>query len=85
MFTKLDMIDNQPVLTKYIECRHDGVISDVTADQFRLEFYIFWACEHNNLIGLHPMFNKRDIVNNQPILTIFIDLRHDDVTVSAII
>ena len=45
MFTKLDMNDNQSVFTKYIELRHDDVISDVTADLFRLEFSTFRACE----------------------------------------
>ena len=69
MFTKLDMNDNQSVFTKYIELRHDDVISDVTADQFRLEFSTFRACEYNNLTSLHPMFTKLDIVDNQPILT----------------
>ena len=63
MFTKLNIIDNQPVLTNYFECRHD----DVTADQFRLEFSIFRACEYNNLTSLHLMFTKLDIVDNQPI------------------
>ena len=33
MFTKLDMADNQPVLTNIIECRHD----DVTVKRFRLD------------------------------------------------
>ena len=36
MFNKLDMIDNQLVLTNYIEWRYD----DATADQFRIEFSI---------------------------------------------
>ena len=33
MFTKLDMADNQPVLTNIIESRHD----DVTVKRFRLD------------------------------------------------
>ena len=37
MFNKLDMIDNQPVLTKFIDLRHNDVISDVTVDLFQLE------------------------------------------------
>ena len=72
MFTKLDMNDNQSVLTKYIERRHDDNISGVTADQFRREFSTFRACEYNNLTSLHPMFTKLDIVDNQLILTNFI-------------
>ena len=75
MFNKLDMIDNQPVLTKFIDWRHDDVISDVTADQFRLEFSIFRACEYYNLTSLHPMFTKLDVVDNQP----KIERCHDDV------
>ena len=51
MFTKLDMIYNQLVLTNYFEFRHGDVITDVIADQFRV-------CEYNNLIGSHPMFTK---------------------------
>ena len=39
--TKLHMIDNQLVLTNYFECSHVDVISDIIADQFRLEFSIF--------------------------------------------
>ena len=69
MFTKLDMIYNQLVLTNYFEFRH----GDVTADQFRLEFSIFRTCEYNNLISLHPIFTKLDIVFNQLVLTNFIE------------
>ena len=79
MFTKLDMNDNQSVLTKYIEWRHDDVISDVTADLFRLEFSIFRACEYNNLTSLHLMFTKLDMIDNQPVLTKYIEWRCDDV------
>ena len=79
MFTKLDINDNQSVFTKYIELRHDDVISDVTADLFRLEFSTFRACEYNNLTSLHPMFTKLDMINNQPVLTKYIKLRCDDV------
>ena len=56
MFTKLYMNDNQPVLTTFIDWRHDDVISDVTVDLFRLELSVFQACEHYNLRSLHPMF-----------------------------
>ena len=76
MFTKLDMIYNQLVLTNYFEFRHGDVISDVTADQFRLDFSIFRTCEYNNLISLHPIFTKLDIVFNQLVLTNFIEWRH---------
>ena len=79
MFTKLDMNDNQSVFTKYIELRHDDVISDVTADLFRLEFSTFRACEYNNLTSLHPMFTKLDMIDNQPVLTKYIELRCADV------
>ena len=68
MFTKLDMNDNQSVLTKYIELRHDDVISDVTADLFRLEFSVFGTCEYYNLISLHLMFTKLDMIHNQVVL-----------------
>ena len=68
MFTKLDMNDNQSVLTKYIELRHDDVISDVTADQFRLGFSIFRTCEYSNLISLHLMFTKLDMIDTQVVL-----------------
>ena len=34
MFTKLDMIGNQLVLTNLFERHHDDVISDVTVDRF---------------------------------------------------
>ena len=79
MFTKLDMIDNQVVLTKLIEWRHDDVISDVTSGQFRLELSIFRTCGYNNLISLHSMFTKLDMVDSQPVLTNLIEWRHDDV------
>ena len=64
MFSKLDMIDNQLVLTNYFECSHVDVISDVTADQLRLEFSIFQTCEYNNLVSLHPTFTKLDMIDN---------------------
>ena len=73
MFTKLHMIDNQLVLTNYFECSHFDVISDVTADQFRLEFSIFQTCEYNNLLSLHPTFTKLDMIDNQLVLTNFIE------------
>ena len=46
MFTKLNMVDNQPVFMNLIECCHDDVISDVTVDRFWVEFSIFQACEY---------------------------------------
>ena len=73
MFSKLDMIDNQLVLTNYFECSHVDVISDVTADQLRLEFSIFQTCEYNNLLSLHPTFTKLDMIDNQLVLTNFIE------------
>ena len=80
MFTKLDMNDNQSVLTKYIEWRYDDVISDVTADQFQLEFSIFGACDYNNLTSLHPTFIKLDMIDTQVVLMNSIECCHDDVT-----
>ena len=85
MFTKLDMNDNQSVLTKHIEWRHDDVISDVTADQFRLGFSIFQTSEYNNLVSLHQMFTKPDIIDNQVVLTNLIEWRHDDVISDVIV
>ena len=73
MFSKLDMIDNQLVLTNYFECSHVDVISDVTADQLRLEFSIFQTCDYNNLLSLHPTFTKLDMIDNQLVLTNFIE------------
>ena len=46
MFTKLDMINSQLVLTSSIKLRHDDVISDVTANRFRLEFSVFGTREY---------------------------------------
>ena len=37
MFTKLDMADNEPVLTNITGCCHDDVISDVPVERFRLD------------------------------------------------
>ena len=37
LFTKLNMVDNKPVLTNITECPHDDVISDFTVDWFRLD------------------------------------------------
>ena len=64
MFTKLDMIYNQLVLTNYFEFRHGDVISDVTADRFQIELCIIRACEYNNLISSHPMFTKLHMINS---------------------
>ena len=41
MFTKLDMINIQLVLTNSMKLRQDDVISDVIANRFRLEFSVF--------------------------------------------
>ena len=73
MFTKLHMIENQLVLTNYFECFHVDVISDVTADQFRLEFSIFQTCEYSNLVSLHPTFTKLDMIDDQLVLTNFFE------------
>ena len=56
-----------------LECRYDEVISDVTADQFRLGISIFRTCEYNNLISLHPMITKLDMIDNQLVLTNLIE------------
>ena len=69
MFTKLDMVDSQPVFTNLIQWRHDDLISDVIVGRLRLEFSAIRAFEYNNLIGLHLMFTKLDMVDNQPVLT----------------
>ena len=79
MFTKLDMIDNQVVLTNLIEWRHDDVISDVTAGQVRLEWSIFRTCGYNNFKSLHLMFTNFDMIYNQLVLTNLIEWRHDNV------
>ena len=76
MFNKLDMIDNQPVLTKFIDWGHDDIISDVTVDLFRLELSAFQACEHYNFRSLHPMFTTLDMVDNQLVITNYIEWRH---------
>ena len=74
MFTKLDMIYNQLILTNYFEFRHGDVISDVTVDRFWPEFSAFRACEYNNIIRF-----ASDV--HQPVLTNIVECRHDDVTV----
>ena len=52
MFTKLNTVDNQPVYTNLIECRHDDVISDVTLDRFPLELLDkFTSDVHQTLYG----------------------------------
>ena len=74
MFTKLNMVDNQPVFTNLIECCHDDVISDVTVNQFRLEFSISQACEYDhNLISLHLMLVKLGMVDNQALPRKFVE------------
>ena len=79
MFTKLNMVDNQPVFTNLIECHHDDVIIYVTTDRFRLEFRVFGTCEYYNLRSLHLMFTKLNRVDNKPVFTNLIECRHDDV------
>ena len=79
MFTKLDMIDNRLVLTNNIEWRYDYVISDVTAKRFRLEFSVFGTSEYYNLISLHPMFTKLDMIDNRLVLTNYVEWCYDDV------
>ena len=80
MFTKLDMVDNQPVLTNFIEWCHDDVIGDVTVDRFRLEFSIFRACKYYNLRNFNPMLTKLDTVDYQLVLINYIEWCLDDVT-----
>ena len=79
MFTKLDMIDTQVVLMNSIEWCHDDVIIDATADQFQIELSIFRTCRYNNLISLHLMFTKLDMIGNQLVLTNLFEWHHDDV------
>ena len=62
MFTKLNMVDNQPVFTILIECCHD----DVTVDRFSLEFCVFGTCEYYNL-SWHPMFTELNMADNLPV------------------
>ena len=69
MFTKLDMTNSQHVLTNSTKLRHD----DVTANRFRLEFSVFGTCEYYNLISLHPMFTKLDMIDNRLVLTNYIE------------
>ena len=79
MFTKLDMIGNHLVFINYFECCDNDVISDITADQFRLEFSIFRTFEYINLISLHLVFTKLDIIDDLLVLTNSIQFHHDDV------
>ena len=69
MFTKLDMVDNQPLFPNYKEGHNTDVISDVTVDQFRLGISIFRTCKYNNLLCLHQIFTKLDMIDNQVVLT----------------
>ena len=73
MFTKLDQINIQLVLTNAFTLFYDDVISDVTANRFRLEFSVFGTCEYYNLISLHPMFTKLDMIDNRLVLTNYIE------------
>ena len=79
MFTKLDMTNSQHVFTNCTKLCHDDVISDVKANRFRLEFSVFGTCEYSNLISLHPIFTKPDMVDSQPVLTNLIEWLDDDV------
>ena len=79
MFTKLNMINSQQVLTKSMKLRQVDVISDVIANRFWLEFSIFGTSDYYNLISFHPMFTKIDMVDNSAVLMILIEWRHDDV------
>ena len=49
MISKLDMIDSYLVLMNSIKLRHDNVISDITANRFRLGLSLFGICEYYNL------------------------------------
>ena len=73
MFTKLDMTDSQHMFTDSTKLRQDDIISDVTANRFRLEFSVFGTYEYSNLKILHPMFTKLDMVDSQPVLTNLIE------------
>ena len=73
MFTKLNTVDNQAVFTNLIECRHDDVISDVTLDRFPLELLVFRTSEYYNLRSLRPVLTELDMVDNQPVLTNYIE------------
>ena len=73
MFTTLDMINSQLVLMNSIKLRNDDVISDVRAYHFRLELSVFGTCEYYNLISLHLMFTKLDMVDCRPVLTNLIE------------
>ena len=73
--TRIDIVVNL-----YWRIWSNDVISDVTADRFWLEFSVFGTCEYYNLISLHPMFTKIDMVDSQPIVTNLIEWRPDDVT-----
>ena len=84
MFTKLDMTDSQHMFTDSTKLRQDDIISDITAHHFRLEFSVFGTCEYSNLISLHPMFTKLDMVDIQPVLTNFIEWRHNDVISASV-
>ena len=69
MFTKLDMTDIQHMFTDSTKLHQDGV----TANSLRLEFSVFGTREYSNLISLHPMFTKLDIVDNQLVLMNYIE------------
>ena len=67
------------MLTSSITLFYDDVISDVTANRFRLEFSVFGTCEYYNLISLHSMFAKLHMIDNRLVLRNFIEWHYDDV------
>ena len=56
------------MLTNSITLFYDDVISDVTANRFRLEYSVFGTCEYYNLTILHLMFTKLDMIDTQVVL-----------------
>ena len=73
MFTKLNIVDNQPILTNFMVTNLMVTSTDLTVDLFRLELSIFQACEYYNLRSLHPMFTKLDTVDYQLVLINYIE------------
>ena len=67
------------MLTNFITSFYHDIISDVTANRFRLEFSVFGTCEYYNLISLYPVFTKFDMIYSQPVLTNLIEWIDDDV------
>ena len=46
------------MLTNSIKLRNDDVISDVTANSFRMASSVFGTCEYYNLISLQRLINE---------------------------